>query len=473
MSLIGTGPSSYRGAGVFCLLESFHYFRTVYQMRETTLSMSVLDLRNYLDPSKVKLPRAQTDPASAAGVVEPILEQVRTGGLEAVLALGEKFDRVRPPALRVPLQWMAQCAENLDPLVRSALEESIVRARKVHTAQLPSGGLTEVVSGGRVWDRWVPVERAGLYVPGGRAVYPSSVVMNAVPAQVAGVSSLAVVSPPQADHGGWPHPHVLAACYLLGIEEVYATGGAQAIGMLAYGLEDSDCPVAPVDVITGPGNVYVAAAKRAVQSIVAIDAEAGPTEVMVLADHTAQPLAVAFDLVSQAEHDPLAAAVLVTDSVALAAAVNDLLPEVVATTKHFDRIATSLTGPQSCLVLVENMEAGLKVADGYAAEHLEIHCQDALGLAMRVRNAGAVFVGTHSPVSLGDYLAGSNHVLPTSGTAKQRSGLSVYSFLKRMQIVSYDLEALEEITDRLVALAQSEDLPAHGQAVQARRELRS
>jgi histidinol dehydrogenase len=346
------------------------------------------------------------------------------------------------------------------------LVESIRRARLVHEAQRRESRTVEVVPGGTVTQTWVPVERVGLYVPGGLAVYPSSVVMNVVPAQVAGVASIAICSPAQAEFGGQPHPSILAACALLGVDEVYAVGGAQAVALLAYG--DAAYGIDPVDLITGPGNVYVAAAKRMVRGVVGIDAEAGPTEIAVLADAGADPAHVAADLISQAEHDTLAGSVLVTDSRALADAVDVEIDRQVAATKHGDRIRAALSGEQSATVLVADLEQGLTVVNAYAAEHLEVITVDARRLAERVRNAGCVFVGTYSPVSLGDYCAGSNHVLPTGSTARHASGLTVQSFLKGMQLVEYDEAALTDVAPHVLALSDAENLPAHGAAIAAR-----
>jgi histidinol dehydrogenase len=310
----------------------------------------------------------------------------------------------------------------------------------------------------------VPVGRVGLYVPGGQAVYPSSVVMNVVPAQEAGVGSLAVTSPAQKEFGGLPHPAVLAACALLGVDEVYAAGGAQAVAMFAYGTEECR----RVNMVTGPGNIWVAAAKRLLKGVVGIDSEAGPTEVAVLADATADPVYVAADLISQAEHDTLAAAVLVTDSAELADAVERELAGQVQRTKHAERITEALGGRQSGILLVEDLRAGLKVVDAYAAEHLEIQTADAHAVAAQVRNAGAIFIGPHAPVSLGDYLAGSNHVLPTGGCACHSSGLSVQTFLRGIHVVDYDEAALAEAAKHVVTLAEAEDLPAHGAALKVR-----
>ena len=409
------------------------------------------------------------DVADAGERIRPIIGDVRTEGAAAVLRWSEKLDGVRPPSLRVPVERMQQAADDLDPAVREALLESIRRARLVHADQRRTDTTTVVVPGGTVTERWLPVDRVGLYVPGGRAVYPSSVVMNVVPAQAAGVASLAVVSPPQRDHGGWPHPTILAACALLGVDEVYAVGGAQAVAMLAFGVDLPDggrCE--PVDLVTGPGNIYVTAAKRALQGVIGIDSEAGPTEVMILADDSADPAQVAADLISQAEHDVIAAAVLVTDAPDLAEAVVAELERQVAATKHVERIREALAGSQSAIVLVDDLEAGLRVVDAYAAEHLEIHTRDAREWAMRVRNAGAIFVGGYAPVSLGDYAAGSNHVLPTAGSARHSSGLSVQSFLRGIHVVEYDQNALRDVAPHVLALSAAEDLPAHGEAVRVR-----
>ena len=405
----------------------------------------------------------------AGEVIRPVLDAVRERGAEAVLEACEHFDGVRPASLRVPSAVIGDAARRLDPSVRRALEVSIERARRVHADQRRVDVITEVVPGGSVTERWLPVARVGLYVPGGRAVYPSSVVMNVVPAQEAGVPSLAVASPPQKDFDGWPHPTVLAACALLGVEEVYAVGGAQAIAMLAYGVdlpEGDRCD--PVDLVTGPGNIYVTAAKRALQGIIGIDSEAGPTEVAILADDTADPRHVAADLISQAEHDVIAAAVLVTTSEALATEVVEEVRVQVARTKHVERISEALGGVQSAVIVVRDIEQGLAVVDAYAAEHLEIHTREAREVAMRVRNAGAIFVGPWSPVSLGDYCAGSNHVLPTMGAARHSSGLSVQSFLRGIHIIDYDRSALADVAEHVVALAGAEDLPGHGDAITVR-----
>ncbi|MEV0399146.1 histidinol dehydrogenase [Actinoallomurus sp. NPDC050550] len=427
--------------------------------------ISRIDLRGSLpDDLRSVLPRAELDVEAALEKVRPICDDVRHRGAEAVRDYTARFDGVKVESLRVPVAAIGCALDELDPAVRDALEECIRRTRVVHRAQRRTDVTTQVVPGGTVTERWVPVERVGLYVPGGQAVYPSSVVMNVVPAQEAGVDSLAVTSPAQQEFEGLPHPTILATCALLGVDEVYAAGGAQAVAMFAYGTEECR----RVDMVTGPGNIWVAAAKRLLKGVIGIDSEAGPTEVAVLADATADPVHVAADLISQAEHDTLAAAVLVTDSEEVAAAVERELAAQVARTKHAERITAALAGRQSGIVLVDDVDAGLKVVDAYAAEHLEIQTTDARTVAARVRNAGAIFVGPHAPVSLGDYMAGSNHVLPTGGCACHSSGLSVQTFLRGIHVVDYDEQALAETTRRVVTLAEAEDLPAHGAAMKAR-----
>lgn len=431
-------------------------------LRRIDLTAGIGDVRD-------ALPRATGAAAAADHAVAGILADVRERGLDAVQDASERFDGVRPQSVRVPESVIAGSLHGLDESLRGALSESMDRARRGHTAQLPSDSVTAITPGGSVSQRWVPVRRVGLYVPGGLALYPSSVVMNVVPAQVAGVSEIAVTSPPQADNDGWPDPTVLAACALLGVTEVYAAGGAQGIALLGYGATGPDgSSVPPVDVITGPGNVYVTAAKRALRGIVAIDSEAGPTEIAVLADDSADPRWVAADLVSQAEHDPNAAAVLITTSSALADAVDQQLAGLVAGTRHSERVRTALSGPQSGTVLVASIDDGIAVADAYAAEHLEIQTGDAREVAARISNAGAIFVGPYSPVSLGDYCAGSNHVLPTSGGARYSSGLNTTTFLKSVQVIEYTEAALAAVAPSVGVLAAAENLPAHGDAVAAR-----
>lgn len=433
-------------------------------LRGTTLSTAEL---------RRTLPRGEVDVASAAASVQPVVDAVAREGASAALDAGERFDKVRPTSVRVPSAVIDEALSGLDPKVADALAEAIERNRRGHAAQHPQGKVTEVAPGGTVTERWVPVERVGLYVPGGRAVYPSSVLMNVVPAQEAGVSSLVVSSPPQAEFGGWPHPTILAACALLGVDEVWAVGGAQAVALMAYGSpEDVDGGVAlePVDMITGPGNVFVTAAKRLVRSEVGIDSEAGPTEIAVLADDSANPVQVAYDLISQAEHDPMAASVLVTDSPELADAVDREIATRYTRTLNAERVAEALEGKQSGIVLVDDLDAGLRVVDAYAAEHLEVQTRNARDVAARVRNAGAIFVGAFSPVPLGDYAAGSNHVLPTSGSARHSSGLSVYTFLRNVYMIDYDEAALKDVSDTVIALADAEALPAHGEAIRARFE---
>jgi len=413
------------------------------------------------------IPRASLDIATAMRTIEPILERVKNGTESDLLNLAQEFDGVRPASIRVSQSDLDAALTNLDPAVRAALELSISRIRKVHQDQIRTDKSTKVVDGGVVTERWIPVDRVGLYVPGGRAVYPSSVLMNVIPAQIAEVSSIAVASPPQKEFGGLPHPTILAACALLGITEVYAIGGAQAIALFAYGMEglSEKC-----DLVTGPGNIYVAAAKRALRGVIGIDSEAGPTEIAILADESAIAADVAADLISQAEHDVIAAAVLVTTSTDLAAQVIKELEIRVAATKHSKRISEALSGIQSAIVLVDSISQGLDVVNAYAAEHLEIQTINAAGDALKIRNAGAVFIGRYSPVSLGDYSAGSNHVLPTGGCACHSSGLSVQTFLRGIHYIEYSKDAFTELVPTVITLANSEDLPAHGEAMSARLE---
>ncbi len=440
----------------------------------TSFAMTRIDLRGRsLTAAQLRavLPRGGVDVDAVVPVVRPIVDDVAARGAVAALEYGEKFDGVRPAAVRVPAADLAAALAGLDPEVRTALEIAIDRTRAVHADQRRTDTTTLFDNGAAVTERWVPVERVGLYVPGGNAVYPSSVVMNVVPAQAAGVESMVVASPPQAQFSGLPHPTILAAAQLLGVDEVWAVGGAQAVALLAYGGVDTDgAELDPVDMITGPGNIYVTAAKRICRSEVGIDSEAGPTEIAILADHTAAPAHVAADMISQAEHDVMAASVLVTDSVELADATDAEIAGQLATTVHRERVIEALRGPQSGIVLVDDLDAGVRVVNAYAAEHLEIQTADAAGVASRIRSAGAVFVGPFSPVSLGDYCAGSNHVLPTAGSARHSSGLSVQTFLRGIHVVDYTEAALKDVSGHVITLAKAEDLPSHGEAVRRRFE---
>lgn len=413
---------------------------------------------------RAAVPRADFDIEAAVPAVHAICEAVRTRGLDAIVEFGEKFDGVRVDDVRVAPAVMQAALDDLDPDIRAGLEESIRRLRATCANELEQDAVTDLGPGARVTHRKVPVGRVGLYVPGGLAPLVSSVLMNVVPAQVAGVASIALASPPQKEFGGSVHPTILAACALLGVEEVYAVGGAQAIAMFAYGVG----PCKRVDLVTGPGNIWVVTAKRILKGQIGIDSEAGPTEIAILADETGNAAYVAADLISQAEHDPLAASVLVTTSERLAADVERELEQQVAATKHTERITTSLGGQQSGIVMVRDLEQGLDVVNAYAAEHLEIHTEDAAAWAARVRNAGAIFVGPYAPVSLGDYCAGSNHVLPTAGCACHSSGLSVRAFTKSVHVVDYSAAALEEVAGHVVTLAEAEDLPGHGAAITVR-----
>lgn len=430
-----------------------------------------IDLRGRrLSPAELLsiVPRSLTDVAVATDAAAALIADVRARGELALTEQAERFDGVRPARVRVPTEDITAAVSLLDPAVRDALEEAISRVRIASTAQLPTPVVTTLAPGADVIQRWSPIARVGLYVPGGKAVYPSSVVMNVVPAQVAGVTSIAVASPPQKQFGGAIHPTILGAAGLLGVDEVYAMGGAGAIGAFAYGV--SALGLDPVQLVTGPGNVYVAAAKRLVRGQVGIDSEAGPTEILVIADASANARFVASDLVSQAEHDELAAAVLVTDSIELAERVREEIDALVPTVRHSARVSEALTGVQSAIVLVDDVAAAARFSNAYGPEHLELQTADPDATLTLIDSAGAIFLGPHSPVSLGDYLAGSNHVLPTGGQCGFASGLGAYTFLRPQQVIRYDREALRDVSDRVVALSAAEDLPAHGGAVTARFE---
>lgn len=411
-------------------------------------------------------PRADVDVAQALAPAVVLIDDVRSRGSEALFDQAERFDRVRPTALRVPAAALESALDGLDTAVREALEQTIARVRQASAAQLPEPATTEIAPGAVIEQRWVPLQRVGLYVPGGKAVYPSSVIMNVVPAQAAGVQQIVIASPPQAEHSGLPHPTILATCALLSVTEVYAMGGAGAIGALAYGVPDAG--LRPVDAITGPGNVFVAAAKRAVAGRVAIDAEAGPTEILIIADESANAEFVARDLISQAEHDEMAGSVLVTDSERLADEVAAAVEALVPTTKHTERVRAALTGRQSAIVLVANLDEAVAISNDYAPEHLQVMVRDPEPLVAAVVNAGVVFVGDDAPVALGDYAAGSNHVLPTGGTARFAAGLNSSVFVRAQQVVRYSHEGLAGVRAAIETLAVEEDLPAHGEAVTAR-----
>lgn len=428
-----------------------------------------LDLRGMqLTAAQIRelLPRASLDIAQAQEQIRPLVEQVRTDGVSAVVAAAEKFDGFNPEPLLVSSAEISEAVSNLDSKLRSAIEESIDRVRKVSRATLPNPVSVNLGAGAEVSQRWQPIESVGLYVPGGRAVYPSSVIMNVVPAQVAGVDRLVIATPGQKDFAGRPHPTVLATAGLLGVDCVLNVGGPAAIAAFAFGLPQID--FAPVDLVTGPGNIFVAAAKRMLRGTIGIDSEAGTTEILVLADHTANPRLIAFDLISQAEHDDAAASILVTDSPVLLDSVASELELLVPKAFHSERVTTALGGQQSALVLVENLEQGTAVANSYATEHLEVMTENNADVLKSIQHAGAIFLGDFSPVSLGDYMAGSNHVLPTGSTARFNAGLGVSTFLRAQQVVSYDEVGLAAIAERIDALAQAEGLPAHGQAVTAR-----
>lgn len=428
-----------------------------------------LDLRGkQFSPAEVRrlVPRASLDIEQAAKQVEPLVADIKNRGIVAVSEASQKFDGFVPESFWVSQTELESAAANLDSQLRLAIETAISRVRVVSENAMPQSSVTAFASGAKVSQRWSPVDSVGLYVPGGKAVYPSSVIMNAVPAQVAGVKRLVIATPGQKDFGGRPHPTVLATAQMLGVRDILVIGGPAAIASFAFGLPQIN--LEPVDLVTGPGNIFVAAAKRILRGQIGIDSEAGTTEILVLADASADARLIAYDLISQAEHDSAAASVLVTDSEALLRAVHEQLEALAPKAGHADRVLEALAGEQSALVLVDDIYAAIDFANGYATEHLEIMTTDASNVVARINHAGAIFVGAYSPVSLGDYMAGSNHVLPTGSTARFNAGLGVATFLRTQQIVDYDQNALAEIAEMIDIFAKSEGLPAHGDAVQAR-----
>ena len=435
----------------------------------SAVNLRIVDFRSKAFDSisaNLAVPRASLDISNATQQIIPLLEDVRLNGESAVVKVTQERDGVDPRPLKVAAAEMAQALQNLDPTLRKAIEESIERVFKVSRVNMPQDSAVKLADGATVRQRWQPVESVGLYVPGGKAVYPSSVIMNVVPAQVAGVKRLALTSPAQKEFGGRPHPTVLATAALLGVEDVYCMGGPAAIAAFAYGIPQID--LEPVSLVTGPGNIFVAAAKRALRGTIGIDSEAGTTEILVLADASANARFIAYDLVSQAEHDEAAASVLVTDSVELANAVINELTDIVSATSSSTRVRAALEGQQSAVVLVDDLEAGILFTNFYATEHLELHTQDNEAVLSKITNAGAIFMGEYSPVSLGDYLAGSSHVLPTGQQAKFGSGLGVHSFLRPQQVIDYDKQGLQAVAQLVADFSAAEGLPAHGEAVTAR-----
>jgi histidinol dehydrogenase len=415
-----------------------------------------------------ELPRAEQNTSSVLEAVERICAEVKTESVAALKRHAEQFDKVVPKDFRVPASALASALEAQPKELRDALVEAIHRVRQVSRAGVPKPFSVLLAPESIVEQRYQPIDSVGLYVPGGKAVYPSSVIMNAVAAQEAGVTRIAICSPAQAEFDGLPHPSILAAAELLGIEEVYAIGGASAVAAFAYGISEID--LAPVEMVTGPGNIFVATAKRLLRGVIGIDSEAGPTEILILADSTADPRFVAADLISQAEHDENAAAVLVTDSSELIEQVQLEVDRQLPNAMNRERAGKALNSIQSALVLVESLQQGIAVTNAYATEHLEIMTQNDDAVLSQISNAGAIFLGAYSPVSLGDYLAGSNHVLPTGEQAKFGPGLGVHTFLRPQQVIRYGRSGLEKVARSLVRLADTEGLPAHGSAAEIRME---
>ena len=393
--------------------------------------------------------------------VEAILTQVKTQGDQALLELTERFDGVRPDPLRIPQERLATAWQATPAPLQEALRLAHQRILAFHQQQLPADLAITGPHGEQLGRRWRPVERAGLYVPGGRASYPSTVLMNAVPARVAGVQRLVMVTPPGP--GGEPNATVLAAAHLAGVEEVYRVGGAQAIGALAYGTET----IPRVDVISGPGNLYVTLAKKAVYGRVAIDSLAGPSEVLVIADHTAPVDQVAADLLAQAEHDPLAAAILLTTSASLAAALPAALEAQLENHPRAEITRTALND-WGLIVVCDSLSQAARLSDCFAPEHLELLVEDPEALAEQIQHAGAIFMGPYTPEAVGDYLAGPNHTLPTSGTARFAGALSVETFLRHTSLIRFNREALQATGAAVISLAESEGLHSHAESVRRR-----
>ncbi len=407
--------------------------------------------------------RAVFDDAVEASV-RAILDDVRRRGDAALLDLTERFDGVRPETLVVPTEALDRALDALDPALRETLEQAAANVRRFHECERPASWAHDDGDGVAFGQRISPVERAGLYVPAGTAPLPSSVIMNAVPAQVAGVDEIWVCSPPGAD--GLPHPLILATARLLGLEHVVAVGGAQAIGALAFGTET----VPRVDVVVGPGNAWVATAKKLVVGQVGIDSVAGPSEVVVLADDGADPTWAAADLLAQAEHDARASAILVTPSQALARAVQAEVDRLVPTLPRADVLRASLPA-YGAAVVTGSMDEAVACVDELAPEHLVILSDDADALWSRVRHAGAVFLGHLTPEPVGDYFAGPNHVLPTGGTARFASALGVGVFLRRQSVVRYSQARLAQSGEAIARFAEAEGLDAHALAVRVRMDV--
>ena len=401
-------------------------------------------------------------PQNIVDAARDIVANVRANGDAAVRDYCQRFDGVELQSFRLPQEQIDAALEDLDPAFVAALEKAARQIREFHQREVEQSWFTMRADGTMLGFQVTQLAAAGIYVPCGRAQYPSTVLMNAIPAKVAGVKRVVMVTPPQKD--GLISPYTLAAAKLGGVDEIYMVGGAQAVAALAYGTET----IPRVDKITGPGNIFVATAKSLVSAFVGIDAVAGPTEIGIIADKTADPSLLAADLIGQAEHDELAGSVLFTDSTEIAEKVQESLNYRVPRTEHAERVHTSLSGSQSAIVLTDSLDQSIDAANAYAAEHLEIQTADADAIVPRIKNAGAIFRGPYSPVPLGDYMSGSNHVLPTGGTARFAAGLGVHTFMKPVEVIEYDKEGLKALAARINAFAVSEDLPAHGECVLSR-----
>ena len=421
-----------------------------------------VDLTGGRELTDADIKRSGALPREVMDAAEAIVDDVRENGDAAVRAYCEKFDGSCPTSFRVPDELLDSATSMVDPEFLSSLELAHRQIREFHEREVTQSMFAARADGTILGVKVTPLPSVGIYVPGGRAQYPSTVLMNAVPAKVAGVRRIVMVTPPQRD--GSLSAYTLAAAKVAGVDEVYAVGGAQAVGALAYGTET----IPRVAKITGPGNAYVAAAKRHVMGDVGIDMVAGPSEVCVLADDTADPVVVAADLMAQAEHDPLASCYLVTCDATLPGRVLAAVERLVAQSPREEVTRASLDN-RGVIVVADTLDAAAEAVNVVAPEHLELHCEDAMGLLGKIRNAGAIFVGAWSSEPLGDYVAGPNHTLPTGGTARFSNPLGVYDFQKRSSVISYTPEGLLADAPAVQAMAQAEGLWAHALSVGMRR----
>ncbi|WKY46296.1 histidinol dehydrogenase [Eubacteriaceae bacterium ES3] len=425
--------------------------------------MKLINYKNNLNVNTI-LKRDDEDKEDIRNAVLEILKGVKRDGNAALLYYTKALDKCELTSLKVTSEEIEEAYASVSPDLIKIMEEAALNIRSFHEKQLEKTWTYSPQAGVTLGQHITPLERVGLYVPGGKATYPSTVLMDAIPALVAGVESLAMVTPP--DKNGLINPNILAAAKIAGVTEIYKIGGAQAVAALAYGTET----IKPVNKIVGPGNIYVATAKKEVFGTVDIDMIAGPSEVLIIADENANPVFIAADMLSQAEHDEMAMSVLVTPSEKLGRAVIEEVYRQISEDLNRKEIAKQSVDEFGFVFVVNDMDEAFELSNEIAPEHLELMINNPMDTLEKVRNAGAIFMGAYSPEPLGDYFAGPNHTLPTSGTAKFSSPLGVYDFLKKSSILSYDAESLQEISQRIAAFARSEGLDAHAKAVERRFE---